>query len=272
MEYLLQEWKEEAKTVDILDIFRKVGPVIWPLLFFSVLSLSVILERLWFWLRIVSQERETVDRVLEAAREDWGIAADIAKAANNQPIGRFLYAPLSLPKSDPELFQLALESTAETELAQMRRGEKVLELVIAVAPLLGLFGTVWGLIKSLESIRIGDLGTEATAGVTTGIGESLYSTAAGLAVAICTLIFYRWFQGLLVNQVKVFRKAGNDLEILFLQTRPDLSHINKPDLALPQGIVRDSSRENFTPGRKRGKNKFSAPPATPENDTTDSEN
>jgi len=246
--------------VDILALFRKVGPVIWPLLFFSVLCLSVILERLWFWLRILTQEKEIVDRVLDAAHDSWEIAKEIARRATDQPIGRFLYAPLSLPKSTPELVRLALESTAEYELAQMRRGEKVLELVIAVAPLLGLFGTVWGLIRSLESIRIGDLGTESTAGVTTGIGEALYCTATGLVIAIFSLIFYRFFQALVVNQVKVFRKAGNDLEMLYLQSIPDFSSTD--DSALPQVIVRESPPNTNLP-RKKSKNKFSEPPPPP---------
>ncbi len=267
--------RRKPKTVNILEIFRKVGPVIWPLLFFSILSLSVILERLWFWLRILNQEKEIVNRVLDAAGEkNWGLATEIARRATDQPIGRFLYAPLSQPKSDMELFRLALESTAETELAQMRRGEKVLELVIAVAPLLGLFGTVWGLIGSLESIRIGDLGTEATAGVTTGIGESLYSTAVGLGVAIVSLVFYRLFQALVVNQVKVFRQAGNDLEILYLQSAPDLSN-SKSDIVIPQPIVRDTPRDNFIPPpppRHRSQNKFSQSPENPEANTSDPEN
>ncbi|HEY9882492.1 MAG TPA: MotA/TolQ/ExbB proton channel family protein, partial [Thermosynechococcaceae cyanobacterium] len=88
---------------------------------------------------------------------------------------------------------------------------------IALSPLLGLLGTVLGLIISLGSIRIGDIGTASTAGVTTGIGEALISTAAGLVVAILSLVFYRLFQGLLFNQVKIFRKAGNDLELLYRQ-------------------------------------------------------
>jgi biopolymer transport protein ExbB len=256
--------------VEILDIFRKVGPVIWPLLLFSVLSLSVILERLWFWLRILSQEKEIVNRILEAARNDWEIARNMAQQATDQPIGRFLYAPLSQPVSNTELFRLALESTAETELAHMRRGEKVLELVIAVSPLLGLFGTVWGLIKSLESIRIGDLGTEATAGVTTGIGEALYSTAIGMGVAIVSLIFYRFFQALLVNQVKIFRQAGNDLEILYLQSSPDLSK-GKSNINVPEAIVRDSTGGKFITGRKRTQNKFSEPPEISDPDPSDSD-
>jgi biopolymer transport protein ExbB len=193
----------------------------WPLLVLSVLSLSVIFERFWFWLQILTQETQIVNRVLDAAGENWEIAEAIAEKARNQPIGRFLYAPLRLKKNDPETFRLALESTAADEIAGMRQGEKLLEAVIALSPLLGLLGTVLGLIHSLSSIRIGDLGTESAAGVTTGIGESLISTAAGLIVAITSLVFYRLFQSFVVNQVKVFNKAGNELELLYRQYPPD---------------------------------------------------
>ncbi|MBD2383944.1 MotA/TolQ/ExbB proton channel family protein [Cylindrospermum sp. FACHB-282] len=242
--------------MDILDLFYKGGPAMWPLLVLSVLSLSVIFERLWFWLRILTQEKEIVERVLDAAHDSWEMAVEIAQKSTDQPIGRFLYAPLRLRKSDAETFRLALESTAEDELAGMRRGEKLLEVVIALSPLLGLLGTVLGLIQSLRAIRIGDLGTESTAGVTTGIGESLISTATGLIVAIVSLVFYRLFQSFVVNQVKVFRKAGNDLELLYRQSPPDFSKITSV-------IERESSRESFDPPRKRGKTKFAQPPETP---------
>ena len=238
--------------MDILDLFYKGGPAMWPLLVLSILSLSVIFERLWFWLRILTQEKQIVDRILDAAQHNWQEAADIAKQASHQPVGRFLYAPLRFPKTDAETFRLALESTAEDELAGMRRGEKLLEAVIALAPLLGLLGTVLGLIQSLRSIRIGDLGTESTAGVTTGIGESLISTAAGLIVAIISLVFYRLFQSFVVNQVKVFRKAGNEMELLYRQSPPDFSNSTS-------AIV----RENFTPPRKPGKARLPEPPEPP---------
>jgi biopolymer transport protein ExbB len=255
--------------VDILDVFQKGGPAMWPLLALSILALSVIFERMWFWLRIFSHEKEIVERVLEAACNNWAVAMDIARQATDQPIGRFLYAPLRLQKNDPETFRLALESTAEDELAGMRRGEKLLEAVVALSPLLGLLGTVLGLIQSLRAIRIGDLGTESTAGVTTGIGESLISTAAGLIVAIGSLVFYRLFQGFVVNQVKVFRKAGNDLELLYRQSPPD-PNLLKIEKSLPPSSVRES-RDNFPPPRKRGKNKFSSePPAQTSEPPTES--
>ena len=228
----------------------------WPLLALSILSLSVIIERLWFWFRILNQEREIVDRVLDAARDNWGSAMQLAKRATDQPIGRFLYAPLRLSKPDPEVFRLALESTAEDELASMRQGEKILEAVIALAPLLGLLGTVLGLIQSLRSIRLGDLGTASASGVTLGIGEALIATATGLIVAIFSLVFYRLFQAFVVNQIKVFRRAGSDLELLYRQSWPDV-----PDMTSPQPeAAREEPGESFISPRKRGKTKTSKPP------------
>lgn len=216
-----------------------------PLLLLSLLSLSIIFERLWFWFGVFSKERETVDRVLDTARHDWQAAAEVARRAYDQPIGRMLYSPLQLKNSDPELFRLALEARADDELAAMRRGDKILEAVIALAPLLGLLGTVLGLIVSLGSIDIGKIASESTKGVTTGIGEALISTATGLIVAIFTLAFYRLFQTFLFNQIKIFRRAGNDLELLYRQhwlyerqlvdrdhqlPKPDSSNSGSPEL------------------------------------------
>jgi biopolymer transport protein ExbB len=153
----------------------------------------------------------------------------MARRTLKQPIGRFLYAALLLHNPEPEVFKLALEAAADDELASMRKGDKLLEGVIALAPMLGLLGTVLGLIGSLSSIRLGDLGTSSTAGVTVGIGEALISTAVGLVVAIFTLVFYRLFQSLLFNQMKVFRKAGNELELLYRQYWQQVFLSNSPD-------------------------------------------
>ncbi len=232
--------------MDIVQIFRDGGPAMWPLLALSILSLSVIIERLWFWVRILTQESEIVNRILNTASANWVSATELAKRATNQPIGRFLYAPLRLIKPDPELFRLALEASAEDELSSMRQGEKVLEAVIALAPLLGLLGTVLGLIQSLSNIRLGDLGTAAAAGVTTGIGQSLISTAAGLIVAISSLVFYRLFQGFVVNQVKVFRRAGSDLELLYRQYWQNIPE-SRVTSSPSQNIELASAGENITP-------------------------
>jgi biopolymer transport protein ExbB len=203
--------------MEIGSLFTKGGPVMWPLLALSILTVTVVIERSRFWFTVLKQEKEVVNRILDATRRDWNMAAEIARQAYDQPAGRFLLVALQLQTPDPELFRLALESSADDEIAGMRRGDKILEAVIAMAPLLGLLGTVLGLIRTLGAITFTALGTEAGKDAAGGIGESLISTAAGLIVALFALSFYRVFQGLVFNQAKVFRRAGNEVELLYRQ-------------------------------------------------------
>jgi biopolymer transport protein ExbB len=225
----------------------------YPLLFLSFLSLTVIIERMWFWFGVLTKERETVNRVLDAARRDWTVAAEVSRQAYDQPIGRFLHTPLQLKTPDPDTFRLALEAAADEELASMRRGDKVLEAVIALAPLLGLLGTVIGLIIALWEINIGDIGGASTKGVTTGIGEALISTVSGLVVAVTSLAFYRLFQAFLFTQIKIFRRAGNELELLYRQDWAAQHPAN--------GVTSDSSLPSpIEPRRDRAADKKAASP------------
>jgi biopolymer transport protein ExbB len=202
--------------VTFTEILEKGGIAIWPLLFLSILALGTILERLVFWLIFLIRERGILEKIFETATRDWEVVKDIARKYRNHPLGNYLYTPLKLNDPDPEVFHLALESAADDELALMRKGDKVLEAVIALSPLLGLLGTVLGLINALSPIQtIGDLGSAATSAVTLGISESLISTAVGLVIAIISLAFYRIFQGFWFNQVRIFRKAGSELEVIY---------------------------------------------------------
>ena len=200
-----------------IELIQKGGVAMWPLILLSILSISTIIERLWFWGQILLKSSQTATRILETAARDWDSGIRVAQENRKLPIAKYLLAPLRLPHPDPEVFHLALEAAADDQLSLMRRGDKILEAVIALSPLLGLLGTVLGLIQSLSSIQISDLGTSSTAGVTLGIGESLISTATGLIVAIISLAFFRLFQGLWFNQMRVFRKTGSELEVLYRQ-------------------------------------------------------
>ncbi|MEO1179318.1 MAG: MotA/TolQ/ExbB proton channel family protein [Cyanobacteria bacterium J06636_28] len=204
--------------MNITELFSRGGVAMWPLLVLSVIALGTIIERIWFWSRILTREREVAGRVLEAARREWTAAKEIAQRAHRLPMGRFLYAALKLKDQEPEVFRLALETAANEELAAMRRGEKVLELVIAVSPMLGLLGTVLGLMSSLGSLDLNDWAIgSATSGAAGGIGQSLITTATGLIIAIVSLMFFRMFQGLVFGQAKVFRQSGSELELLYRQ-------------------------------------------------------
>jgi len=203
--------------VTIAELIEKGGITIWPLLFLSILALGTVIERLWFWSKVLVKEEQILNNIMDAATTNWERAGEISFRYRNHPLGKFLNTPLQLEHPDPEVFHLALETGADDELALMRKGDKILEGVIALSPLLGLLGTVLGLIRSLGSISLSDLGTSSLSGVTTGIGESLISTAAGLIVAIIAVIFYRLFQAFWFNQVRIFRKAGSDLEVIYRQ-------------------------------------------------------
>ncbi len=232
--------------MNIAELFARGGIAMWPLLFLSVLAVGTIIDRIWFWSRILTKEREVAGRVLEAARREWSAAAEIAQRANRLPMGRFLAAALTLDHPDPEVFRLALETSADEELTVMRKGEKILEAVIALAPMLGLLGTVLGLINSLGSIRLSDLASDSTSGTVLGIGEALISTAAGLVIAIASLAFYRLFQGFVFGQAKVFRQSGSELELLYRQAwSAQQRAITPPDSAAPPVPAEvSSSHEN----------------------------
>lgn len=202
----------------LYDEFLKGGPVMWPILIVSVGTLACGLERALFWSLLLRQEQEVVPQVLKAAQHSLTEAAAIAKDAITTPIGRFLYAPLRLNQPEPEAFRLALESAADREFVAMRKGAKFLETVVALAPLLGLLGTVTGLINTFSNLVVGGGATsEQATQAAGGIGEALLTTAAGMMVAILALIIFRILVVLQGNQEDYFLEVGSQLELIYRQ-------------------------------------------------------
>ena len=122
----------------MIELIKAGGWVMYPLIALSVLALAGIMERLIFWFRIYRLDQKTAEHILAIAQQDLNLAAELAEQSVKVPVGRFLNAPLSLENPDPELFRLALESSADEELAGMLKGDKLLEAAITLAPLLGL--------------------------------------------------------------------------------------------------------------------------------------
>ncbi len=202
----------------MIELFKAGGLVMYPLALLSVFALAGIMERLIFWFGILRLEQKTAENILTIARQDLKLAAQVAEHSAKVPVGRFLHAPLALEDPDPELFRLALESSADEELAGMLKGEKLLEASITLAPLLGLLGTVTGLIISFGSLKVGDIAANTKSGsLTQGIGEALITTATGLIIAIFTSAFHRLFLALQDQQAKLFMKFGNQLELVYRQ-------------------------------------------------------
>jgi biopolymer transport protein ExbB len=195
--------------------FVEGGVVMWPLLLCSLLTLTLAVERVWFWQRILRQQQGVVPQVLSAFSQNPQRA--IAKLRQHQqlPIARVFLSALSLGDATPEEFRLALESAAQAELPTLRRFQTLFETVVGVAPLLGLLGTVLGLMRTFSTLRLGDTGGPAASGVTAGVSEALISTAAGLVVALVALLLANLFQGLYRRQRALIQEAGGKLEILY---------------------------------------------------------
>ncbi len=201
----------------IYDTFLAGGLIMWPLLGLSVLTLACILERSWFWLKLVIQEKQVVREILTAAKVDLEKAEKIAETAHNLAISRFLVEPLRLKNPTPETFHLAIKAASDKECMAMRKGDMLLESVVAIAPLLGILGTANGLFTVFTNLKTNSVGITDFSTVTSGIVEALISSITGIAVAIFAFIFFRVFLCLQSQQMSFFSQVGNELELIYLQ-------------------------------------------------------
>ncbi|MHC0061994.1 MotA/TolQ/ExbB proton channel family protein [Nostoc sp. UIC 10890] len=200
----------------IQNLFAAGGVVMWPLLAFSVLGVALIIERIRFWVRINQRQSRVVRDVLNLYRLDNVVGAmDKLQKNADLPLARIFLAALELEEPNPEEFRLALESESQAEIPVLKRFQNLFETIVSLAPLLGLLGTVLGLITSFASLNLGDVGGSKTASVTAGISEALVSTASGLIVAIFILMFANTFRGLYQRQIALIQEYGGQLELLY---------------------------------------------------------
>lgn len=187
-----------------------------PLIVFSMIAMALVIERLIFWIRLNRNQQQIVKHTLKLYRRDNAYdALGYVQEQAKYPIARIFLAALSLEEPTPDEFRLALESEAQAELPTLKRFTTVFDTIISISPLLGLLGTVLGLINSFSSLNLGNIGSSETAGVTGGISTALISTAAGLIVAISTLIFANTFRSLYQRQLAFIQEYGGQLELLY---------------------------------------------------------
>jgi biopolymer transport protein ExbB len=196
--------------------FTAGGVVMLPLLGFSILAVALILERILFWTKVAKGHERVIREALTLYRRSPRAAFLMLEQNADLPIARIFMAALELEQATPEEFRLALESAAQAEIPLLKRFNTIFETIISLAPLLGLLGTILGLITSFASLRgVGDVVGRNAANVTGGISEALVSTASGLVVAIVTLIFANTFRGLYIRQIALIQEYGGQLELLY---------------------------------------------------------
>lgn len=199
----------------IAELFAMGGVVMWPLLCFSVLAIALIVERLAFWFRVNRRQQRVVREFLSLYRSDPPLALPKLKRNVDLPIARIFLEALEVELANPQEFRMALNTAIQAELPLLKRFGTIFETIIGVAPLLGLLGTILGLIRSFASLKLGEVGTSSTGAVTGGISEALVSTAAGLMVAIFVLLFANLFRGLCRRQLTLIHEYGGRLELIY---------------------------------------------------------
>ena len=185
----------------MLEIIEAGGWLVVPILAFSVLSSALILDRLLMLHRAKVAPRGLADRVIAWNRD--GVLDDrhVAELAAGSPLGRILAAGLRNRRRSREVIKEAIEDTGRHELHHLERYLNTLGTIATITPLLGLLGTVIGMIKVFDAIVLHGVGDPTV--LAEGISEALLTTAFGLAVAIPTVVFHRYFRGR-VNGLVVF--------------------------------------------------------------------
>ncbi len=195
----------------MFDFFMKGGPVMYPLLLCSVISLTVIIERAIFWIGVgMRKNHDLVYEVLDLSQKgDWEGVREKAAGSKNFVIrvliSGILHREYSLSK--------AMESAAADEIDRMQRFMAVLDTIITVAPLLGILGTVTGIIESFSMLD--SFGIENPQAVTGGIAQALITTATGLTIAIITVFPYNYFNTRIEKAAKTIEKYATSFEIVY---------------------------------------------------------
>lgn len=200
--------------MSIDNIWTAGGIVSFPLLAFSVLAIALIIERIIFWWRIKNKQRRIVKEVLSLYRSDRFAAISQLKKNAQLPIARIFLEAMELEQPTPDEFRLALDSAVQAEIPTLRKFGTWFQTIITASPLLGLLGTILGLIQSFSSMDLGNAAATNSAGVTVGLSEALVSTVMGLVVAIFTLLFANAFRGLYLRELAFIQEYGGQLELL----------------------------------------------------------
>ncbi|MSQ92823.1 MAG: MotA/TolQ/ExbB proton channel family protein [Gammaproteobacteria bacterium] len=182
------------------------GPVMAPIILCSVVAVAIVVERLWTLQRKRVIPRELTDRVWKLVETRTLNDRHLEALARNSPLGRILAAGLANRSQGREIMKEVIEDTGRHVVHELERFLNTLGTIAAMSPLLGLLGTVTGMIAAFNAITEAGVGDPRA--LSGGIGEALITTAAGLMVAIPALFAYRDLRGLVDALVVDMEKAA----------------------------------------------------------------
>ena len=173
----------------MVNILSSGGWLILPLLFASILAMAIVAERYWALRRSVVVPPNLVEQILQWHHDEQLTQETIVEIHRSSPLGRMLAAGLLNRNHPREVMKESLEESGRHQVHEMERYLSTLGTIAAGAPLVGLLGTVMGMIKVFDAITLEGVGDPTI--LSGGISEALITTAVGLSVAIPSLIFYR---------------------------------------------------------------------------------
>ena len=195
-------------------IFQKGGLIMWPLLFCSLIALAVVIERLWFLIQEKrSRNAAVVSRILTQIEHGEIELAIQENLTTTDFVAKTLVYGL---QNRHDSISSALLRAANKELQRFTQSLSVLDTIITVAPLLGLLGTVSGMIRSFG--LLGDMSLDNPTVITGGIAEALIATAFGLIIAIIALIPFNYLNSRLEEARHEIEDAATHLELLLVKS------------------------------------------------------
>ncbi len=193
----------------LIDQFHKGGPVMWPILIVSIVALTVVIERcIWWGGRWFRRDPKRIEKVFTAIENGDTAEASRLSRSSRDPVLRMLWNGLNHQHSSLEA---ALQVAAGIEIKRAGRFLVVMDTLVTLAPLLGLLGTITGLIRSFSFLGNEELAVQA---VTGGIAEALIATACGLGIAIFSLIPFNFFTSRVSNLEFELQTAATNLEVM----------------------------------------------------------
>ena len=175
------------------EIIKAGGPVMWPIIFCSIAAVAIILERLWSLQDSRVIPPNLAEKVWKLVESHSLTDKHVVALAQNSPLGRILAAGVANRHRTRDIIKESIEDAGRHVVHELDRFLNMLGTIAAVSPLLGLLGTVVGIISAFNAITSQGVGDPRA--LSGGIGQALIATAAGLCVAIPSLMGYRYLRG-----------------------------------------------------------------------------
>ena len=186
----------------------------WPLLFISITTLACIFERIFFWFNLKNKNHKIPKLFLETYNLYDDEFIKLLNKKKNNPYSQILIDIFNTNFRKEKDFEKALEINLVNQNNKLNKYGNIFNLTIGISPLLGLLGTVLGLMNSFSFIDLGNVGTNSKQ-VTGGISEALVSTAFGLIIAIFTIVFLSYFNSCRRNEIISLRDFGTKFQIQY---------------------------------------------------------